>query len=811
MKNAVTSHAGRFVSAILPLVALVVNLAMATTAMAQAPAQGVDTQFDVLGFIQEATLDQCGDSFCGGKIKINGHAIIVPSGTIVILPANALTWKEVFLQAPAPYTGVATGMALADLPKPLTTFEAHVIGNQVDGIFVAGLIDLSQQSPNTGGGLINFIDYAIGEMRVGGRLVRDGGGVPQNSLDPTQPGTRVRLNDPAGRFGRKMSLDQRLTLDADNPTVRSTTGFPMCLPRVDPAGQTADAACPQGNRPKDIAGNFVSNFTMPAPVVLAQGQLPDPRVMAPFEIGDFVTYSGTLVADSATQGSAGSAGTTYIAAHTAIANLAIYTSPGADPAYVAIDVGILGNGGVTVPANMEAVVRTRFEGFSTDPSRDIRLFGIDVAADGSTSDRQWGIVGVDPGPPRGTVKGRWRFRPPCTGVVATFQFCFGPLDENTFLPATREVRAVVDGAWTPNSTVRETNGLLAGQYHAPIAEYLFEESFPGTPQPPIKFATMPFLAQGGNSSSTGAIAGPLKPFPGTAGAPACLPPVADAGPNLTVASGAKNIPLAGAATGTAPLTYEWVAPPAFILLPSSAILAPTFTAPELASTNTFLFTLNVTGCNAQKSTKVISVTVTAATAPLPVVSPIAARTVLSGSRVSITAVGSGSHPLSYFWRQTSGIAQPFSAAVGSATMSFAHDLLPGKVTDDALKFTVIATDTVTLAASAAVTASVTVAPIPDIDTITVASYRISKQRLDITANSSVVSPGIVLALQPYRTTSGALFDPTTTGNVMLNGGGGVYTLSLVGVPQPAPASAPLTVRSNIGGTSPPTALTQLRN
>jgi len=28
--------------------------------------------------------------------------VIVPSETIVILPANALTWQEIFAQAPAP-------------------------------------------------------------------------------------------------------------------------------------------------------------------------------------------------------------------------------------------------------------------------------------------------------------------------------------------------------------------------------------------------------------------------------------------------------------------------------------------------------------------------------------------------------------------------------------------------------------------------------------------------------------------------------------------------------------------------------------
>ena len=56
--------------------------------------------------------------------------------------------------------------------------------------FIAGLMFVSQQSLNTGAGFINFIDYATGELRVGG-----------SNGDGTT-GARVRINDPIGRFGR---------------------------------------------------------------------------------------------------------------------------------------------------------------------------------------------------------------------------------------------------------------------------------------------------------------------------------------------------------------------------------------------------------------------------------------------------------------------------------------------------------------------------------------------------------------------------------------------------------------------------------
>ncbi|MGZ4876408.1 MAG: hypothetical protein ACXV5R_14655, partial [Candidatus Angelobacter sp.] len=191
-------------------------LAMASVAVAQLPVPA-SSQFDITGFLQEATVTSTGDAHSGGTLKINGHTVTVPRETIVILPANALTWQEMFANAPAPYTGVATGMALADVPAPLTTYEFEVIGNRVGDTYIAGLIFMSQQALNSGAGFINFINYATGEMRVGGQIVVDGLGNPV--LSGTNPGTRVRLNDPVGRYGRVMSPDVRFTVDPDNPTI----------------------------------------------------------------------------------------------------------------------------------------------------------------------------------------------------------------------------------------------------------------------------------------------------------------------------------------------------------------------------------------------------------------------------------------------------------------------------------------------------------------------------------------------------------------------------------------------------------------
>ena len=74
--------------------------------------------------------------------------------------------------------------------------------------------------------------------------------------------TRVQINDPVGRFGLKHSPDPRFTADTDNATVHAKTGYPMCIPRTDPA-VADDPLCPKVNRPLDAAGNPIGGFTMP--------------------------------------------------------------------------------------------------------------------------------------------------------------------------------------------------------------------------------------------------------------------------------------------------------------------------------------------------------------------------------------------------------------------------------------------------------------------------------------------------------------------------------------------------------------------
>jgi len=155
----------------------------------------------------------------------------------------------------------------------------------------------------------------------------------------------------------------------------------------------------------------------------------------------------------------------------------------------------------------------------------------------------------------------------------------------------------------------------------------------------------------------------------------------------------------------------------------------------------------------------------------------------------------------------------------SARVTFTAPTLPIGQTASTVNLTFTARNSAGVL-STAVNTTVTIRPIPDGILITSATYRTSKQRLTITATSTVVNANVVLSLQPYLTDAGTIFNPATLGTTFTNLGNGAYTIILVGAPRPACnpggafatpcASAPLTVASNIGGLSGPAALSVIR-
>lgn len=545
----------------------------------------VPTAFDITGFLQEATLDTT-NAICtpadprlaGGTVTLNGQKVIIPCNTVLQMPAFTMAFADLF----KPGSGLTaaditptgqTGLALTDLIGPVTgatvpgtqpglltapivdsvtatssirfngalpSYEIHVVGNVVSGQYIAGLVFISQQSLNSGQGVISCIDYATGEMQVGGPPV-DPSVAPFACPSPPPPGaTRVRLNDAIGRYGKshaaiggcggradcveEAGFDPRFTPDTDNPTVHAASGYPMCIPRVNPfiAG-AVDPECPQSNRPiapycKSFdaalglpafpipAMGYCMTYVMDAPNAAAPagvvGSCPgsdpqcptDPTKQVPFEIGDNVTFLGTLKSD---------ASGTYVSAHTVSANLGIYTQPGIAPAYVYVDTILAGTDARPVAGlNQETTGRVKFVGFTTDVTQLVDLFAVDQdPVTGAVSER---LLGTE-SPLSNPLLGRFRtpannngaFQPPTRTYRAVSRtMCAGSTGPGT--------PCMVGSRGTPKPVA---NGLIAGQYTLPNFQFIFAENLTfGQPLVPNNFQDLPFLFCG---------SGPLD-GPGTA-------------------------------------------------------------------------------------------------------------------------------------------------------------------------------------------------------------------------------------------------------------------------------------------------------
>ncbi len=341
-----------------------VNTVMPPPGPALAPASAASTSgFSVTGYVQAATATNCtknaaGEfSNAGGTVTINGLKITIPADTIVQFPANTLNWSETVCDGVLPIS-LDKNTKLTDLPIEMRV-DGNVILVGTERRYIGALVYASQQSLNVGSGYISAINLNTGAISV-----TSTGGVTATLM----------INDPNGRFGRAMtSPDAHFSVDDENPTIKAAaTGYPMCVPRT----ATDDPLCPQKNRPKvgvgfgcrtftqaglpplpggdifttNTAGAFCPAFVMKAitgmpgaaaaaaisptnVVALVAGEtpagVPDPRKQAPFEVGDFITWGGTLV-----RGATPAQDVIWV--HTMEANVGIYTQPATLPAYIAV-------------------------------------------------------------------------------------------------------------------------------------------------------------------------------------------------------------------------------------------------------------------------------------------------------------------------------------------------------------------------------------------------------------------------------------------------------------------------------------------
>jgi cytochrome c peroxidase len=513
--------------------------------------------FTIIGFIQSATVSE---SDCpglpkaqwGGSAVINGLTVKIPCNTILQMPAATFTWADLF--NPTKFQSASTLAPNLALPSSGSTFgsgnlvlpstEIRIDGNIVGQQHVAGLVYVSQQSLNTSSGYITGFDYANGVIYVS----KDAAGVAQ---------VRLQINDANGRFSAGQSPDTRFNVDDQNQTIHASSGYPMCVPRTDPS-ITDDPLCPQKNRP--LAGNgsgcrnfvaagvvspagwelspplasqkYCSGFVMKAPpgtpvtpalpdFNIASNTEADSRFQAPFEVGDFITYSGTILEGDGK----GPGGTDTVSVHTINANVGIFTQPDTLPAYIAIgDFRISTFEPVTVFNGVVQEIPDRIvlEAFVTDVKSIVDIYLVDadpvtgglahrwitpatmtagiggVASNGHLIDG--GITTQFVGPQPGRVRIRANkavpgiLDSPTRYVRVVMRSLCDPANINS---TARRVGSAPGGAVPCLERAPAANGLNSGQYLAPTFNFILPENIvPGDPRVPNNFWAMGFLVNG---------------------------------------------------------------------------------------------------------------------------------------------------------------------------------------------------------------------------------------------------------------------------------------------------------------------------
>ena len=257
----------------------------------------------IIGEIEHITINTPTDPWSGGTIVVGGQSVILPRNLLIDLPANRLTLKQLFDQAPAACLGLGeTSLAKADRCNTSGTGGfATIAANRTNGgNIIAGDVLIAKGKDSVAGN-VTFISYTDGYFRVNGVLG-----------DPNT-GVMVRLNDPTSRHTVQQGLgclpgalncsaDPRFNLDPDNYTNVFSTGYPVCLPSTVPRGPFVDAHDLNGN------GNTTELLTA---VSIASGTgdllcpdtnrsinggqpVDDSRRFAPLQLGDHITAAGNF-------------------------------------------------------------------------------------------------------------------------------------------------------------------------------------------------------------------------------------------------------------------------------------------------------------------------------------------------------------------------------------------------------------------------------------------------------------------------------------------------------------------------------------
>ena len=325
----------------------------------------------------------------------------------------------------------------------------------------------------------------------------------------------------------------------------------MCIPRVAPP--QVDDKCPQRNRPlapdcrnfrvaaivlptgRDLAPPaagqvYCSSFVMPHAVSAADPAAgPNPYFQAPFQVGDFITFSGTLMRGQ------GPKGTDFMSAHTITANVGIFTQPNTVPSYIAIEKLAIGPDAPLTFNGVPQEAPDRFigEAMVTDILSIVDFYMMDFNPETGDLINRWitpeamtggvGAIGSNNLTIRGGIT--TQFVGPQPGRV---RIRANKATPGILLSPTRYIRAVARSLCDPaniNSTAqplggvanpvdclkraKTANGLYSGQYYAPVLQFLFPENVvAGDPPVPFNFWALNFLVKGEGPGT-----GPLIPKP----------------------------------------------------------------------------------------------------------------------------------------------------------------------------------------------------------------------------------------------------------------------------------------------------------
>lgn len=425
----------------------------------------------------------------GGSITVAGITITIPKNLLVQFPAAFIPFKD-FAGKAGDYGG----------------YEVSVDGNYVGGTPIAGRVTISQFLAGTGAGIVAQVN-------------NDG------TLKIANGGPTLRINTPNGVFATAYTQKPHLTADEANPSICSFSGYPMCIPR-----SGSDPDCPSTNR----AANGDRVYTPK-----------DPKVMAPFIAGDYVTWAGvknggeilvySLIAENVQQLTSASSG---------------------QPVYVRVeDVNI----GVSDGDPNTEVGSTRFTGYLSDGSNSVSIYRIDVdPCTGEESETQVAAGGLKAGDVRNKFDIRFK--------------------ETAITQAAREYRVKASGGQK-----EVAKGIIAGQYQSPITEVIWpENNVPGTAWSQNAFQLFSHLKNGFVQDNQQF--GQLDPWPG---APKPSPsktctgnelnnnptnpppagdglPVADAGTDILKQNFGSITTLTGKNTNagltTAQVTFAWSGP-----------------------------------------------------------------------------------------------------------------------------------------------------------------------------------------------------------------------------------------------------------